>query len=347
MDTNEHVIFNIKPKVMFNNSEEINLEVCFTYQPDLAEFNATNMVIMEVNLPSGYTSQAESNENLKNNKLVEKIETKNSESVVIVYLDNLKANVNHCLNIPADKSNEVIAAKPAVIIIFYAVTAPGILKSNRKYTVAVSLDQADTRVNYTEQQYTIRVSIEGLSFNATSNVQLQAQETKLIDFYPSKLFMGQYKLIAEGIEGLLFRNESQLLVDPDAGPNIYIQTDKAIYKPLDLIQFRIVILDEHTRPLKLTEPIRVYITDNKGNRVKQFKDIRLVNGVYTGKCQLSQRPNLGQWTIQVKITGKQYAFETAKQFTVDKYTLPKFSLHIEASRHFVLQDEKIKAVIYG
>ncbi|TMW39845.1 hypothetical protein DOY81_015076, partial [Sarcophaga bullata] len=146
---------------------------------------------------------------------------------------------------------------------FYAVTAPGILKSNRKYTVAVSLDQADTRVNYTEQQYTIRISIEGLSFNASSDVQLQARETKLIDFYPSKLFMGQYKLIAEGIKGLLFRNESQLLVDPDAGPNIYIQTDKAIYKPLDLIQFRIVILDEHTRPLKLTEPIRVYIAVSK------------------------------------------------------------------------------------
>ena len=100
---------------MFNNSEEINLEVCFIYQPDVSEFNATNMVIMEVNLPSGYTTQADLNENLKTNKLVKKIETKNSESAVIIYLDNLKANVNHCLNIPADKSNEVLASKPAAI----------------------------------------------------------------------------------------------------------------------------------------------------------------------------------------------------------------------------------------
>ena len=115
MDTNERNHFNIKPKVMFNNSEEINLEVCFTYQPDQTEFNATNMVIMEANLPSGYTSQADLNENLKNNELVQKIETKNSESVIIVYLNNLKANVNHCLNIPADKSNEVFATKPAAI----------------------------------------------------------------------------------------------------------------------------------------------------------------------------------------------------------------------------------------
>ncbi|TMW43136.1 hypothetical protein DOY81_011784, partial [Sarcophaga bullata] len=100
MDTNEHRHFNIKPKVITNR---------------IQRHQYGNK---EVNLPSGYTSQAESNENLKNNKLVEKIETKNSESVVIVYLDNLKANVNHCLNIPADKSNEVNAAKPAAIIMY-------------------------------------------------------------------------------------------------------------------------------------------------------------------------------------------------------------------------------------
>ncbi|TMW39844.1 hypothetical protein DOY81_015075, partial [Sarcophaga bullata] len=65
MDINEHRHFEIKPKVIFNNPDEITLEVCFTYQPDVSEFNSTNMVIMEVNLPSGYRSQAESNENLK------------------------------------------------------------------------------------------------------------------------------------------------------------------------------------------------------------------------------------------------------------------------------------------
>ena len=129
--------------------------------------------------------------------------------------------------------------------------------------MAVSLDQTDTQLNYTEQPSTIRISIEGLSFNASSDVQLHARETKLIDFYPSKLVHGEYKIIAEGIKGLIFRNESRLLIDSEAGPNIYIQTDKAIYKPLDLIQFRIVILDEHTRPLKLSEPIRVYIAVSK------------------------------------------------------------------------------------
>ena len=172
---------------------------------------------------------------------------------------------------------------------FYSVIAPGVMKSNRKYTVAVSLDQVDTQLNYTEQQAIIRISIEGLSFNASSDVQLQGRETKLIDFYPSKAFSDEYefKLIAEGIKGLIFRNESRLLFDAAAGPNIYIQTDKAIYKPLDLIQFRVVILDEHTRPLKLSEPIRVYITVSKN-----ILDIHITDNGETN-INFSLSPSLG------------------------------------------------------
>lgn len=117
-DTNEHRHFNIKPKVIFNNTEEINVEVCFNYQPDLFESNATNMVIMEVNLPSGYAFEEESSASLKSNEIVQKIETKNSESSIIIYLDNLKANVNNCLNIPADKSNEILATKPVAILMY-------------------------------------------------------------------------------------------------------------------------------------------------------------------------------------------------------------------------------------
>lgn len=130
------------------------------------------------------------------------------------------------------------------------------MKSNRKYAVAVTLHSATTNC-------TICVSILGRSYNITDEVQVQPFQTKIIEFFLPKLEEGDYKLLSEGVKGCVFRKESVLLVEPDAGLKIYIQTDKSIYKPLDLVQFRVVILDEHTRPMDIEEPIRMEIFVSK------------------------------------------------------------------------------------
>ena len=105
----------------------------------------------------------------------------------------------------------------------------------------------------------IRVGLDGPNFHTTQDVELQPLESKLIEFFPKGLLDGTYKLTAEGLSGIIFKNESQLYYSRYYGPKIYIQTDKAIYKPEDLIQFRIAILDEHSRPLNIDDPIRIEI----------------------------------------------------------------------------------------
>ncbi|XP_065358094.1 thioester-containing protein 1 allele S3-like [Calliphora vicina] len=222
---------------------------------------------------------------------------------------------------------------------YYSIIAPGLMKSNRKYTVAVTLHDSNMPCN-------IRVSIAGRSYNATDEVQLQPFESKKLDFFPPKLEQGDYHLFAEGLSGCTFRNQSDLLIESSAGPKIYIQTDKSVYKPLDLVQFRVVILDEHTRPVNIREPIRIEIFDNDKNRIKQFKDITLTKGVFTEKFKLSQQPVMGEWEIRVTISGK-YSHQMSKWIDVQLYTLPKFSLHMQAPNNFILAEPHIRAEIYG
>lgn len=130
--------------------------------------------------------------------------------------------------------------------------APGILKSNRKYTAIVSLHKST-------KPCTIRLTITGATFTADEEVTLQPLQTKMVDFDLPKLVLDAYTLKAEGINGCSFLEETPLLVEADAGPKIYIQTDKAVYKPEDLVQFRVLLLDEHTKPLNIAEPILVEI----------------------------------------------------------------------------------------
>lgn len=141
---------------------------------------------------------------------------------------------------------------PGSVDSYYSVIAPGVLKSNRKYTVVASLHEAI-------EPALMRISIVGPSYHATQEVFLRPYETKKVQFDIFRLEWGSYHLIAEGISGIQFQEKAELIVKPLDGPKIYIQTDKTIYKPDDLVNFRIVMMDEHTKPLKIKEPIRIDI----------------------------------------------------------------------------------------
>ncbi|TMW40114.1 hypothetical protein DOY81_014807, partial [Sarcophaga bullata] len=82
------------------------------------------------------------------------------------------------------------------------------------------------------------------------------------------------------------------------------------------------------------------------NRVKNFKDIMLVKGVYTGHFQLSEYPVLGSWKIKVILTGK-YSYSKFKIITVKKYTLPRFNVYIKAPSIILRKDDVLKAGIYA
>ncbi|XP_061386555.1 thioester-containing protein 1 allele R1-like [Musca vetustissima] len=152
---------------------------------------------------------------------------------------------------------------------YYSVVSPGYIKSNRNYTVFVNLHQSSEPVK-------INVIIEGPAFRLQKDMFLKPFESKAITFLPPKLSEGDHKLIVEGLSGMRFRNESGLIAFPDAGPKIYIQTDKAVYKPGDVVQFRVVLLDEHTRPLRVSEPIRVDIMSSLQYDVSRVPFLALV-----------------------------------------------------------------------
>lgn len=153
-----------------------------------------------------------------------------------------------------------------------------------------------------------------------------------------KLKEGTYTLETEGINGLIFKN-STVLNYKDKEPNIYIQTDKAVYKPGDLVQYRVVVLDENTRPAKLKQSLRLNLKDSAGNFIKQINDVALNRGVYTGELQLSPEPVLGLWSMEASL-GPNYDdnSKTIKTFDVDKYVLPKFSVDIETASDIYYQD---------
>lgn len=101
--------------------------------------------------------------------------------------------------------------------------------------------------------------------------------------------------------------------------------DKAVYKPSDKVQFRVIIIDGQTKPIQMKN-MEIYITDPNDNRVKQYEKIYFRRGVFKQEFRLSDDPILGLWRIHVKIDNE--TEETVKIFEVDQYVLPTFEVKI-------------------
>uniref|UniRef100_A0A1I8QF42 TEP1-F n=1 Tax=Stomoxys calcitrans TaxID=35570 RepID=A0A1I8QF42_STOCA len=224
----------------------------------------------------------------------------------------------------------------------YSIVAPATIRSNRNYSVCVSLHDASTAA-------TIRLRLHSptSSIHLSQDVTLQPYETKLVDFMPPRLYEKfNYSLTAEGVKGITLNKTQELYAITEGGPRVYIESDKGLYKPGDVVQFRVIVLNEHVQITRIIEPIRIQILDAQKNRIKQFKDIQLDRGVYAAKFQLSKQPILGEWTITVHISGK-YNMDKNYRFKVMKYVLPKFSVHIENDRYMWNKDNILRATIYG
>ncbi|GFG28314.1 hypothetical protein Cfor_11328, partial [Coptotermes formosanus] len=222
---------------------------------------------------------------------------------------------------------------------FYTVVAPRVLRPNSEYHVAITTQE-------TSQPTTVTVEVGGRQhvggmFAASQTVSVEPYTTRIVKLEIGDLGPGTYNLTARGINGLEFVNTTRLEY-VHKSHSVFIQTDKAVYKPGNKIQFRAVLLNAHMKP-SVTGALDVYITDGKGNRVKQWSRALTTKGVFSGELQLSQSPVLGDWNITVVVLD-QYFYKT---FEVAEYVLPKFEVTIDAPAHATFKDSHIVATVHA
>ncbi|XP_030377047.1 CD109 antigen-like isoform X2 [Scaptodrosophila lebanonensis] len=95
---------------------KLELEVCVEYVEE-GKSEASNMAILEVSLPSGYTVD-DNFEHIQDIKRVRLVETKNAESVLVVYFESLPKGEVKCLPIEAYKTYAVANQKPAPVVLY-------------------------------------------------------------------------------------------------------------------------------------------------------------------------------------------------------------------------------------
>ena len=115
--------------------------------------------------------------------------------------------------------------------------------------------------------------------------------------------------------------ESTSLKYKNKGYSVFIQTDKAVYRPGNTVQFRTVVLSPQLKP-SVTGGIDVIMTDGAGNLVRNWNREFTTKGVWAGSLDIADKPVLGNWNISVDVNGQVFT----KTFLVAEYVLPKFQV---------------------
>ncbi|CAG9810781.1 unnamed protein product [Chironomus riparius] len=126
----------------------------------------------------------------------------------------------------------------------------------------------------------------------------------------------------------------------------FIQTDKPIYKPGDVVKIRILAVDRHMKPFHMNN-IKVDFIDPFGRTIQSFDDLEAqYYGIFENNFTLSTSTVLGDWKVQA-IVDRQEQFSTEKSFGVQKYVLPLFEVQVETDEKNYLLEADMTVTFYA
>ncbi|XP_013382628.1 CD109 antigen-like isoform X1 [Lingula anatina] len=215
----------------------------------------------------------------------------------------------------------------------YIIVSPNAVRPGLPLNVSVTILKAPAPVDVTCTLVKDNVDIT----SQTGTFQAGKPGTLLIQV-PTSSTSGSYSLRVVGSGGLRFRNESQLAYK-SKGMSIFVQTDKAIYKPGQTVRLRALAVYPDLKTFN--GPMTVEIYDSLKNKIKRWVNLQEPSGVVAADLPLSEQPPLGNWKIKVTVAGQ----TEEKQFSVDEYVLPKFEVTVNLPSFMLTTDKQLKGSV--
>ncbi|XP_041880174.1 alpha-2-macroglobulin-like protein 1 isoform X2 [Corvus kubaryi] len=139
------------------------------------------------------------------------------------------------------------------------------------------------------------------------------------------------------VEGNSEFQKKQKVLIKHADKKTFIQTDKPVYKPGQIVKLRIVTLDQNF--IASSETRLVELKDPKGNRIAQWLDVTPVGGIVDLSFPLAAEAPVGEYTIKMP--------DLTRTFRVEEYALPKFSVSIQMPRVITILEENFCLHVCG
>lgn len=203
----------------------------------------------------------------------------------------------------------------------YVILAPQYLRDKHPYQLSVTTLGFDGFAK-------LHLAIEGSTnsdeaISIEKYVQLKNNQAQLVELDTTTLPSGSYSLrLLSGSGGEI--DSTIPLTVLDKAYSVLIQMDKPIYRPGNTVKFRVLVLDQTTKPLAELKTIKVTLSDPDENVIKVWPYAMLRNGVFQSELEIANEPNPGNWSITAHVRGRDYPVS----FAVNEYKAPKYELTI-------------------
>jgi CD109 antigen len=222
----------------------------------------------------------------------------------------------------------------------YTVVAPSVVRPNSDYLVAVSaFGIGDQEQQDVELRIQGRSASSGQTIEIRQDTRVRSDQTEIVRLRIGDLGKGSYSLTARGTFPISF-DQTQRLSYVHKGYSVFIQTDKAIYRPGNSVRFRAVVVTPQLKP-SVVGSIDVTMTDGGGNIIRRWDRVFTTKGVFAADLLLSEVPVMGDWNITVDVSGQLFS----RSFQVVEYVLPKFRVDISLPDYGILSEGTTRAVI--
>ncbi|CAH0556688.1 unnamed protein product [Brassicogethes aeneus] len=112
-------MFTLDPQVDKNSHRHhLQVSICTAFvSKNLSDSMESNMAVMEVTLPSGFTADTDALPSLEVSQNVQKVETRDSLTKIILYFNNI-TRLEYCPTVSAFRTHKVAKQKPVPVVIY-------------------------------------------------------------------------------------------------------------------------------------------------------------------------------------------------------------------------------------
>ncbi|XP_071985679.1 alpha-2-macroglobulin-like [Engystomops pustulosus] len=217
----------------------------------------------------------------------------------------------------------------------YAVIFPSEIRARHSEKICLQLEGAGG-----ESKVLISLNLNG---DDTTLIEKNFQQETIftcLDFQvpipEQKETVGTFTVSIEN-SGESISNSSKVLIKKPLS-KVLVQTDKPVYKPGQTVKFRILSLNEDLKPENILIPV-VEVQDPGKNRISQWLNVNLNQGLAELFFTLSPEPTLGEYSIKLK--------DTSHTFHVEEYVLPKFEVKIQFPKQVMFNSDQFPIEICG
>ncbi|XP_078422875.1 complement C4-like [Cetorhinus maximus] len=221
----------------------------------------------------------------------------------------------------------------------YLISAPNIIHVGMKESVAIQLDGTTNPVSvkvYLFDVTTFTKYSDDVYFELTAGNGYH--QIKDIIAFPDRIKQSRIwsrkdkyiSLAAECPQLFPERKLVPILLSSRKG-YIFIQTDKPIYTPNEIVRYRIFTLDQYMRPVSDIIKITIYNSANV-----QSPSLLMQSGkVFTRQLRIPDIAKPGIWRIEAQFSDSPMSMVSV-QFEVKEFVLPSFKVEVKSEEMFYL-----------